>query len=455
MSSGYQDVIERLAATDPAAELRLDETVEAEVWSLVAGAIGRSAVRRRSRSSRGQRLRRGAVVAFAAVLALAGVAFASGLVQIGSPAKTFEGFASASSGFGAVLPESVKVLPVAAPDPQGGPPWGMRVFATSRGIGCIQVGRLVDGRIGVLGQDGAFGDDGRFHELPVRSTSELTCSALDANGHIFNNISKSDQLANGLTGPEQAPSAALPHPQEVCVPSIATQFEKSSVEGRICPQSQERDLYYGLLGPDAKSLTYTSDGKSMTVPTSGPEGAYLIVTAAASGQAENAYGPGAAGLVPVDGPITEIQYSNGAVCQLTGQDGSEDACTQALREPVGYVPAQAPPTQVQVLAPVHLDLTQVTGGRYEATVSFTSQIAVNGGSMSYSLEWKQPGGATGNAAPIEASAAAGQEVTASTGPLPAGVSEVTVTLHDATGPALLEGPGTLYFPVGHGTVAVP
>jgi hypothetical protein len=31
----------------------------------------------------------------------------------------------------------------------------MRVFSTTRGVGCIQVGRLLDGKLGALGQDGA------------------------------------------------------------------------------------------------------------------------------------------------------------------------------------------------------------------------------------------------------------------------------------------------------------
>ena len=160
--------------------------------------------------------------------------------------------------------------------------------------------------------------------------------------------------------------------------------------------------------------------------------------------------------MPVDGPITEIQYTNGPVCHLTGQDGIQDACAPALQMPVGYVPTQAPPTPSQVLAPLQLSLTPLTGGRYQATVSFTSQIAVNGGRERYAIEWKQAGTSAGySTRPIEAGAIAGQHLTASTGPLQAGATEVKVTLKDATGPALMEGPGTLYFPVGNATITVP
>ena len=59
------------------------------------------------------------------------------------------------------------MLPIAAPDPAGGPDWGMRVLSTTRGEGCLQLGRIVDGKLGALGQDDAFANDGRFHELPV------------------------------------------------------------------------------------------------------------------------------------------------------------------------------------------------------------------------------------------------------------------------------------------------
>ena len=40
----------------------------------------------------------------------------------------------------------------------------------------MQVGRVVDGRLGILGQDGAFHNDGLFHELPVQPEA---CGSLD------------------------------------------------------------------------------------------------------------------------------------------------------------------------------------------------------------------------------------------------------------------------------------
>src|SRR5439155_1637813 len=66
-----------------------------------------------------------------------------------------------------IVPGTTRVLPVRAADPDGGPPWGLRVFRAKSGAFCVQTGRVVNGKLGVLGQEGAFHNDGRFHELPV------------------------------------------------------------------------------------------------------------------------------------------------------------------------------------------------------------------------------------------------------------------------------------------------
>jgi len=62
---------------------------------------------------------------------------------------------------------SAQLLPISVADPGGGLPWGIRLVRTTRGLLCVQVGRLLDGRLGVLGQDGEFHNDGLFHELPA------------------------------------------------------------------------------------------------------------------------------------------------------------------------------------------------------------------------------------------------------------------------------------------------
>ena len=143
-----------------------------------------------------------------------------------------------------MLPRSVGGVAALADDPTGGPPWGLRVLRTTRGLGCVQIGRVVGGRLGVLGQDGALANDGRFHPLPAAvSESPVDCGSLDARGRL---ISRSRHRA---CRPAPTPLAARrlesvkPHPNPP-----------------ICPQADERAVYAGVLGPSALSVTYVTIG---------------------------------------------------------------------------------------------------------------------------------------------------------------------------------------------------
>ena len=234
---------------------------------------------------------------------------------------------------------------------------------------------------------------------------------------------------------------------------------KERHRGKICPQADERDLFYGLLGPYAKSITYTSNGAHKTLATVGPEGAYLIVTDAPANQRYNTAGPGTTDVVPVDGPITEIHYRNGATCHLTARSwiGGASACTPTLQVPVGFVPVGKPPTRAQVATPLRVHLIRTRKGGYEAILNFRSRIAVNNDRALYKIEWSQPKAPpwedreTGTAANI----AAGQVVATRTGPLPRGITNVKAVLQYSTGPALLEGPGTIYLLVDRLAIRVP
>ena len=76
-----------------------------------------------------------------------------------------QGPATPNAGIGVPAPGGSRLLALRTADPQGGPPWGMRLVHTTRGEICVQIGRLADGQLGQLGIDGAFHDDGRFHPL--------------------------------------------------------------------------------------------------------------------------------------------------------------------------------------------------------------------------------------------------------------------------------------------------
>jgi hypothetical protein len=358
------------------------------------------------------------VGAAAIALVLAGAAFAaSRLIEPGAPVRPVVGVAvfpnTARSGEGLPIAASVRLLSLASADPGGGPAWGMRVFDTTRGVGCVQVGRLLDGELGVLGQDGAFADDGRFHALPLRQSWGFErCAPLDARGRLFMAASRVGVAASayelGCTPPWNKPARG---------------------EQAQCPAGDERELDFGLLGPRALSVTYVVDGHSHTIPTVGPQGAYLIVSALRPGQLAGRTHPrprppGAVVFNPARGwpkvsvnaeqaqmramlpqpsgvwqilrgtprqPVRKIVYRGGLTCTLTASGSDVDNAGKPC-VPVGYVPVVEPlPSRAAVTSPVHVAIRRwrvVEPGRivwfkHELTISFKARVAVDNVHASY------------------------------------------------------------------------
>jgi hypothetical protein len=207
---------------------------------------------------------RGVAVVAACLVVTGSALAASGVFQTGTPVSP-EVAPLATVDDGTPIPSSVRLLPLRVADPDGGPPWGLRTIKTTRGLMCVQLGRILDGRIGVLGKDGAFHDDGRFHPLSIDylDGGSSNCGTEDANGKAFLNEEAFGVPTDGLISGEGGVSGGCyrPHP--------------SSQE---CPPSDRRNVYYGLLGPDAISVSYLGrDGREHTMATAGPDGAYLVV----------------------------------------------------------------------------------------------------------------------------------------------------------------------------------
>jgi hypothetical protein len=308
------------------------------------------------------------IVLVLALAVAAAVALAAGGLLSGTPVKppyrvrpnTFDGTPTATS---------ARLLSLSVPDPGGGPPWGLRALATTRGLGCLQYGRLYGGELGVLGEDGAFGDDHRFHVLsPLDAVSGVdACGSLDANGRLF------------LAVQSQAiPASADP---EACLaPADYARGVRASLRGiALCPGADERALFYGALGPDVetigyslrtrretreqrgrqRSLTvtryvYAQSGPTVTVPTIGLEGAYLIVGDALPGAPADTFGPGApdgSSTLPSGSlqPIRVITYRDGYVCHIGAtrdRDNRGRPCTLPGRAFAGG------PTPAAVRAPL-------------------------------------------------------------------------------------------------------
>lgn len=228
----------------------------------------REAVRRRAHVPWYVRLRprprpsRPAIVAVACLLAAGSALAATGVFRTGAPVGA-EVPPLANADNGIAIPGSVHLLALRVADPEGGPPWGLRVVKTTRGLMCVQVGRVVDGRLGVIGQDGAFADDGLFHPLSEDFLNEGGCGTEDADGHAFVNEQVNGLPASALAGGERYGSGGC--------------YGRQTVPNS-CPPSALRDVYYGLLGPDAVGVTHkTASGASATTATSGGDGAYLVV----------------------------------------------------------------------------------------------------------------------------------------------------------------------------------
>jgi hypothetical protein len=230
-----------------------------------------------------------------------------------------------TAGYGAAIPSTAKLLPLRVADPAGGLPWGLRTVRTTRDDVCLQVGRVADGTIGALGEDGSFGDDQRFHPFSDNYEDPEGCVTLDARGHGF-------AAANIWGLPRSAMAAG----------GCLAGFSRRRLVP--CPTQDTRDVYFGMLGPDAASVTYVSDSEqTVTIATVGSDGAYLIVTRARPGEQQGSSSGGYAGLT---GVIRAVTYQHGHTCRVTAAD---------FCGPVGLAPGNAPHlTQAQLGSPIHV-----------------------------------------------------------------------------------------------------
>jgi hypothetical protein len=357
-------------------------------------------------SRRLSRLRRGSrgatAVLIIAVLAggTTGALAAAGVFRTGTPVGP-DVASNANAVIGVAVPRSVRVLPISVNDPAGGEAWGLRFQRTTRGLACLQPGRLQDGRIGVLGQDGLFGDDGRFHPLAVNYYSQYGGGCADAD-------TKGDAVFNTLV--EKVPAAGI-QGEGLCLGTANQGRDGPCQSDRpLAAQTSpadERLLLYGLLGPDATSISYTTpSGSVATQRTVGAEGAYLIVEDVPAGDCARwgslGCGEGAEYQTPLQsyGVIRAVTYRNGHTCRMP--------TAASMCPAVGYAkPPEQHVTPAEVRAPIHVNVSshwyqcylghqerycqgaptpgyrrilapprRDAGGQMRATVSFVSRVAV-------------------------------------------------------------------------------
>jgi hypothetical protein len=282
---------------------------------------------RRVRLAHGRTL---AVVFAALVIASPGVAAVSGLFSQGQPNPT--GPVSAGVMNGIVRAGDSRLLPIKVADLQGGPPWGLRVVSTTRGETCVQVGRVQDGQLGSLGIADAWNNDHKFHAISPSATARQACGATDAVGHGFG--------TSGILGASDSASGSaywLATPPALSGPAasgckLAGDRGGAPASWPTCPAGSNRIIFYGLLGPDAVSVTYrTPSGGLATERTVRGVGAYLLVfpynrtTCAEYTRGSSVY-RGCFGYIGsttpgpmMPGAIAEVRYTHGRSCELSGR----------------------------------------------------------------------------------------------------------------------------------------
>jgi hypothetical protein len=279
-----------------------------------------------------------------------------------------------------VATRGTHLLPMRVADPAGGLPWGMRLVDTTRGLVCLQVGRIYGSQLGVLGQNGAFDNDGRFH--PV---------APDVVGYHRGTTEVSSCLAPGQTTS-----------QEAGIPQNGVFGARGS---SMIPMSVRRWISYGLLGSDAISITYTTEGQRRTLPVAQGSGAYLVVLPSPrKGGFESSGGAVSTDeLITPQGAVSSITYRfHGKLCSESRPASEATSHPQCPRPRVPPLPGA--PRQLH--RPISIRLA--AGGT--VAVTFTAPRAVRSALSGYSVEIPAPCHKGTSSIPVERDVRAGEVV---------------------------------------------
>ncbi len=194
-------------------------------------------------------------LALAAGLVVAGGALAAtGTIGIGPVHDDHDPLSRPSPASGpGVRASAAKTIALRVADPAGGPPWTLRVFRSSRGANCVQVGQVVRGHFGVFVPPATL--------EPLRAwpggTSSLCSGQARAGFPVVRGLQKI-RVIGGAGDPKRCPGRPYGD----------------------CPIASATLLRYGLLGPGARRARLTGIAGSHTLRTSAKiGGAYLFAVA--------------------------------------------------------------------------------------------------------------------------------------------------------------------------------
>lgn len=330
-----------------------------------------------------------AIAMLLALLVITAVALAAaGVLGTGSTVRPPPGN-SPTAGIGVPARGESRLLSLSVPDPAGGPSWGMRIVHTTRDLVCVQIGRLYHGQLGLLGRDGAFGDDGRFHPLPP------------------------DAIAEYPGGGSTVAGAQDCNPPGVTFSDSASGIPASGVISHTTVKaSAQRWISFGLLGAHAQSITYRSRGHAISEPVQPTTGAYLIVlpghqpgTTAEQAGGSSGSGQSRAPRPQPTGALTAISYRFGAItCQ--------DTTRPPAAKPCPTVRFRGPPPGItrRLQRPVDVTLQPGADGHEAAIVTFTAPYRVANALSSYQIAMPSPCHVGTISYPIDRNITAGERV---------------------------------------------
>jgi hypothetical protein len=199
-------------------------------------------------------LRPPALALAGALLVAGGALAATGTIRIGPVHDDHDPRSRPNPHHGAgVRAGAAKTIALRVSDPAGGPPWTLRVFRSSRGASCVQVGQVVRGHFGVFVAPGTL--------EPLRAWpggSSSLCSGQARAGFPVVRGLQRIRVVGGAEDPTRCPGR--PHAD--------------------CPITSVTLLRYGLLGPGARRVRLAGAAGSHTLRTSaGIGGAYLFAVA--------------------------------------------------------------------------------------------------------------------------------------------------------------------------------
>jgi hypothetical protein len=183
-------------------------------------------------------------------LAVSGAAVAATqLLPTGPPVEQGRVNTDPRTGAG-VVEGRVRLLSVRADNPAGGPPWALRVFRSSRGGSCVQLGRVSNGRFGlVLGSPAAP----TFRPLQAVPGENSLCGGVERGGFpVLRGLRRIEQVGGNDSRAQPGGS------------TISAAFV----------------IRYGLLGPKARRATFSDPGTGVRrtqILSAAAGGAYLFV----------------------------------------------------------------------------------------------------------------------------------------------------------------------------------